>query len=474
MEMHALLKRQLDRLQLDKDSLPIDLAKWGELLDRINNAYMDADQERYLLERSMEISSKELLTLNEKLEGAQHTARLGYWHYEPQTGKIIWSKELYNMLGFSNGGVVKNFEQLLELIHDEDRSRFVELVDDALSSNHIYEHEMRIRDHQGKYNWYYVTGHSMPSIEGTPMLSSIAMDITKHKKDEQQITLLNQQLLNSARSVGMADVATFILHNVGNILNSANVSIGLLNETLKKKHFEKLFAVAKLIKENLSSIDDYLTKNEKGKLVPQYVVTLADILENEYIIFNNETESLTKNLEHIKEIVASQKVLSGVSGFSEKVFLPEIIDNALQMSTLSAKNSPIKIKKNFKDNLFIITDKSKLIQILVNILQNAKDSLTSHKVENKEIDIFLKKREGADLAEIIIEDNGVGIESENLTKIFSFGFTTKIKGHGFGLHSSALAAKEMGGELQAYSDGLGRGAKFILFLPITQERKENE
>ena len=71
--------------------------------------------------------------------------------------------------------------------------------------------------------------------------------------------------------------------------------------------------------------------------------------------------------------------------------------------------------------------------------------------------------------QIAVMDNGVGIPAENMTRIFNHGFTTREKGHGFGLHSAALAAREMGGTLNAHSDGPGQGATFILELPLQPE-----
>ena len=75
---------------------------------------------------------------------------------------------------------------------------------------------------------------------------------------------------------------------------------------------------------------------------------------------------------------------------------------------------------------------------------------------------------GCGRVKISVMDNGVGIPCENLTRIFRFGFTTRKNGHGFGLHSGALAAHELGGALRAHSDGLGQGATFTLELPLSQ------
>jgi signal transduction histidine kinase len=78
---------------------------------------------------------------------------------------------------------------------------------------------------------------------------------------------------------------------------------------------------------------------------------------------------------------------------------------------------------------------------------------------------------GTDRTRITVTDNGVGIPPENMARIFNHGFTTKKDGHGFGLHSGANAAKEMGGSLTAHSDGPGKGATFTLELPTAESRK---
>jgi signal transduction histidine kinase len=112
----------------------------------------------------------------------------------------------------------------------------------------------------------------------------------------------------------------------------------------------------------------------------------------------------------------------------------------------------------------IQTEKHRVLQILVNLIRNAKYALDDSKRTDKLLTIKLG-RNGGDHIKIDVVDNGVGIPEENLTRIFGHGFTTRSNGHGFGLHSSALAIKELGGSLTAHSDGVGKGATFTLLLP---------
>jgi C4-dicarboxylate-specific signal transduction histidine kinase len=178
-----------------------------------------------------------------------------------------------------------------------------------------------------------------------------------------------------------------------------------------------------------------------------------------------ETQSVRTNFEHIKQIVTLQQVYAKAGGIREAVILNELIDDALKMDVGSVANSDVKIVRALESlPIQITTDRHKILQILVNLVRNAKWACLESSSEQKQITISLTQTESH--ACISVTDNGIGISPENRTRIFSHGFTTRKSGHGFGLHSSALAAKELGGSLTAFSEGLGKGAAFSLELPL--------
>src|SRR5206468_3937091 len=125
--------------------------------------------------------------------------------------------------------------------------------------------------------------------------------------------------------------------------------------------------------------------------------------------------------------------------------------------------------REFKDVPDVTVDKQKVLQILVNLIRNAKHACDETGRPDKRLTLGIANGNGR--IKISVRDNGVGIPPENLTRIFNHGFTTRKDGHGFGLHSSALAAKEMGGSLSVHSEGQGRGATFILELPVSTPAK---
>jgi signal transduction histidine kinase len=280
---------------------------------------------------------------------------------------------------------------------------------------------------------------------------------------------LHRRLLAVSRQAGMAEVATGILHNVGNVLNSVNVSAGLTVEMVRNSKVSSLEKVAALLEEKRGRLDDYLSNDPKGKLVPEFLVQLTSRLRADQAGQLRELESLVKHIGHIKNIISTQQRYAKVSGILELVPVEELVEDGLQINAEALARHGVSLERRFAPVPPVVADKHKVLQILVNLIRNAKYAVDHCPNPVKRVIVSIlaptDKR-----VQIQIQDNGVGIAPENLNRIFAHGFTTKKDGHGFGLHTSALAAKEMGGALHAHSDGLGRGALFTLELPVAPPR----
>lgn len=274
---------------------------------------------------------------------------------------------------------------------------------------------------------------------------------------------LNQQLLLTARQAGMAEVAASVLHNVGNVLNSVTVSSATLLERIDKSKLVLLSDLNQLLDEHKDQLDVFIKKDPRGKELPNFIGSLSAYWETEKKELDNELKTLTKNIEHIKNIIASQQDLSRVSEFEQVISIENVLEEAILITGIDNPKYAIQITKNYQKLKPVLVDKVKLLQILVNLFQNAKEAFSSSEKQNKFIQINLSHNNASFYIKII--DNGIGISKENLTKIFGYGFTTKESGHGFGLHTSAISAKEMGGLLKAASEGPEKGAIFTLELP---------
>ena len=291
--------------------------------------------------------------------------------------------------------------------------------------------------------------------------------VLERKQAEVEQEDLHRQLLETSRQAGMAEVATGVLHNVGNVLNSVNVSSTLVSDQIRRSKLANLGKVSAMLNEHAADLGDYVTKNPKGKMIPAYLASLAANLTSEHRGIVVELENLRKNIEHIKEIVAMQQSYAKTSGVVESVAVVDLVEDAIRMNAGSLARHDVEIGRHYEAHPIITLEKNKVLQIIVNLVRNAKYACDESGRTDKLISLCVTA--DATSASIAIVDNGVGIPAENLTRIFAHGFTTRKQGHGFGLHSGANAAKELGGSLHAFSDGLGRGATFILKLPYKPE-----
>ena len=307
------------------------------------------------------------------------------------------------------------------------------------------------------------------SVSGELQEITTIVDITGRKQAEAEREKMNRQLLDVSRQAGMAEVATGVLHNVGNVLNSVNVSTTLLTEQVRRSKIDGLAKLGELLRAHESDLATFFAADSRGRQVPGFVDTLFAHLTQERADMLDELESLHKNIEHLKEIVAMQQNYAKVAGVTEAVAVSELVEDALRMNASALARHDVTVVRDYQAQPVITVEKHKVLQILVNVMRNAKYACGDSGRSDKQMIIHVSAAGGR--VKIAVSDNGVGIPAENLTRIFSHGFTTRKQGHGFGLHNGALAAREIGGSLTAQSEGPGRGATFVLELPEQPEAR---
>ena len=290
----------------------------------------------------------------------------------------------------------------------------------------------------------------------------------------QKITLelheAQSELVTTARQAGMAEIANNVLHDVGNVLNSVNVSAGLIGDKMRDSKDQNLAKAVQLMNEHATDIGEFFTRDEKGKTLPGYLNKLVATLAAEKQSIAQELVSLSKSIDHIKDIVTTQQSYSGATSLIGPVQIKDLMEDALRMNAASIAQRRITIVKEFGDVPLLLLDKHRVLQILVNLIGNAKHATDGAPGRSHQIKLRMDIAEpaGGPRLTIRVEDDGEGIEPENLARLFGHGFTTRKNGHGFGLHSCALAAKEMAGTMTAHSDGPGKGAVFTLQLPVNR------
>ncbi len=326
----------------------------------------------------------------------------------------------------------------------------------------------------GSVIWKYVTKMPWRDKEGNIIGTfGVSRDVTAIKKAEAELEAAHKRLIETSRLAGMAEVATDVLHNVGNVLNSVNVSCSLTIDRVKTSKVSSVSKVSSLLMENRDRLAEFLTSDPRGRQIPEFLAALSEHLTSEQTAALKELELLVKHIDHIKQIVAMQQSYAKVAGVLEIISPTQMVDDALHINAAALLRHEVQVRRDFEETPQIMTEKHKVLQILVNLIRNAKYAMDDGKRPNKLLTIKIANDvEGRVKIQVI--DNGVGIPQENLTRIFSHGFTTRRNGHGFGLHSSALAVRDLGGSLEVHSDGPAKGAVFTLTLPHAPPTKSQK
>lgn len=280
------------------------------------------------------------------------------------------------------------------------------------------------------------------------------------KQTLQDLEATREELVEQAHKAGMADIATGVLHNVGNILNSVNTSSALIDDTLQKSKISGLEKANEMLRENLDQIEMFFSNEGKGRKLLDYYLKLEEPLKQEHQKIIKLSERLSQKIRLINEVIAAQQSYATITTNSGTYNLAELVDEAIMLNAGSAERHDIHIEKNYRSSVPVVCQRTKLIHVLVNIYNNAKEAMAAVFEEDRKLIIDLWDDD--EFVYLSLSDNGHGITKENLGKIFNQGFSTKAEGHGFGLHSSANYIKEMGGEISVESDGEGKGAKFVL------------
>ena len=299
--------------------------------------------------------------------------------------------------------------------------------------------------------------------------SQLQQEVNEHQRAREDLTQAQQQLIATSRQAGMAEVATSVLHNVGNVLNSVSVSAQVAAGKVRKFRIGSLKNVAELLRQHEASLPEFLAHDPRGKELPSYLLKLTDSLAEPQRGILEELEALRKNIEHIKEIVSAQQSHARSSGVLESVAVTDLIEDAIRISAAGLTRHQVELIQELSPVPPLLTDRHKVLQILINLFSNAEYAMS--KTDRDKRLIVRVTPNGTAGIRVEVQDNGIGIAPENLTRIFQHGFTTKADGHGFGLHSGALAAKELGGALTVHSAGLAQGAMFTLELPVRHENR---
>lgn len=300
----------------------------------------------------------------------------------------------------------------------------------------------------------------------TSGLLVIAKDISEQKANEAELEDARKQLLEKAHQAGMAEIATGIIHNVGNVLNSIKTSAYMILDQLTESRINGLKKANALLRENLDNIEQFIVHDPKGKKLMEYYLVIEHGITEEQEVLKSNVLRLNERITVIEEIITAQQNYAGKAAFNETLPIVDVIEAAMTMQAGTLDRHSLTIAREYHTTPRLSIQKTKLIHVMINLIQNAKDAMFQTPPEEKQLTITIDSDDTSVF--VRFKDTGCGIAAAHLEKIFTHGFTTKETGHGFGLHSAANFMTEMGGTMWAESNGPGTGATFVLAFPKSQ------
>ncbi|MCB1042441.1 MAG: PAS domain-containing protein [Acidobacteria bacterium] len=426
---------------------------------------------------------KSLATREERLRLALGGSGDELWDWNLQTGEVARINPLKGIHRPSKLDGPKDAPSDTR-VHPEDSHILLNALQAHLSGQaEDFEAVYRIQADSGEWLWLRAHGQIVER-DGSGQATRVAgttTDITANKCAEEELRRLNEELeervekrtsdlrdaqsrlIDVAHRAGMAEVAAGVLHNIGNILNSVNISTEVLYERLNSSKVHDLIRIEGLLASHRQNLAQFFTEHPKGKLIPEYLDTLLPGLKTEHGRLTQEVEELREAIRMMTDVIHTQQSYATAGLYTENTDVTEIVDDALKLMQTSLHKRGIQVIRQFQANPKGNVPRVKLVHVLTNIIKNARDAMAD--VEHPQLTIRVSQP-SKDQAAIAVRDNGCGIESDHLKRIFVHGFTTKRDGHGFGLHTCANALTEMGGSLEAYSDGQGKGSTFTLLFPL--------
>lgn len=279
-----------------------------------------------------------------------------------------------------------------------------------------------------------------------------------------QLRETQRELIEVSRCAGVAEMAAGILHNIGNALNSVNTSTGVVCDRLNSLKLESVSRIEQLLLDESEPWGGAFRRNERGVKIVNYIRSLHDHLQESRVALKREAQLLRESVDHVNQTVAAQQSFAQIAGAPEDLDPSEPMRYALRLCEAELLRDKIDVVREFGNVPAVRIERHKVVQIMVNLIRNAKDALAGSPRQNRRLRLGVRLGQPSCI-ECYVSDNGMGITAENLNKVFSMGFTTKEGRHGFGLHNSAIAADSMGGVLSVHSEGTGCGATFALTLP---------
>ena len=367
-----------------------------------------------------------------------------------------------SIVGFEKQELVGT--SILELTTKENQQKLQNSINKVFSSGAADNIEIDMLFSGADNHWFEIRFARLKADDPISQVMIIATDITQRLIAESELEDAQNLAIEKAHKAGMVDIASGILHNVGNLLNSVNTSIHVLGKILRNSSHDGLSQANSILREKIDSLDEFVASDPKGKLLLKYYFQVGEMIEKEHGQLADNTNRIKEKLELISGVIAAQQSFADADSLTEKHSLAAVVEDVLTIHMGSIERYGIAIEKDFCELPKIPIQKAKLVHVLISILDNATEAMSDLNDQLKKITISTAKE--AENVILTISDTGVGIPEENLKRIFMHDYRNAQNRHCFSLHCSAIYMTEMNGTIWAKSGGKNKGATFYLQLPM--------
>ena len=273
------------------------------------------------------------------------------------------------------------------------------------------------------------------------------------------------RLVHVAHQAGMAEIASNVLHNMGNALTGINIGLEHLQEEVLATRVDLLLRSSDLLQQHADDLAAFLTMDRRGKLIPTMIDKVSTHLNDGRERVLHHLEVLQDKVIQLNTVLHMQnKYATASQRLTESCLANEIIDDALQICAAALSQNRIAVRRQYTALEPIKLERHRILQILINLISNAVHAMMELAPEHKRV-LTVRVGQSSDSCIFEVEDTGAGVDEDIRHKIFTFGFTTRPNRHGIGLHASATDAQAMSGSLHLDLSGEEGGARFVLTLP---------
>jgi signal transduction histidine kinase len=272
----------------------------------------------------------------------------------------------------------------------------------------------------------------------------------------QRLSHTQTQLAQTSQAAGRSQVASTVIHNVGNVLTNVNSLIDAACDRTQRLRISPLNKLA----DRLRSEDQNIAMLEA---TPDYLEGLAGSLLSDQQSISELLSTLNDNVRHIHDVIRAQRQHADQSLELRPVALHDVIQEAISCCRARLEEDSVQVTVSGQLQVEIACDRSLMLQTMINLIGNARYAMRSLDSTSRHLQI----RASADsrTAQIEFQDNGCGMTPETLARVFDAHFTTREGGTGLGLHFCAITLKRIGGTIEAASEGHGKGSVFTIRAP---------